>query len=96
MSQSLREDQIKAVDELIKSASDYVTNGHLINREQIVFLCNREVEKRIDSRIEYLTHTKERMKINGYVASVLDALQSQIDEGNKIKEMLKWNLLEMK
>jgi len=48
---TLREEQIKNISKLIESA-DYVQNRHLLNVEQIVMLCNTEIEKRIDELLK--------------------------------------------
>jgi len=53
---TLREEQIKNISKLIESA-DYVQNRHLLNVEQIVMLCNTEIEKRIDETFNTFIET---------------------------------------
>lgn len=73
----------------------YINNRYKGNQEYylsddgLISLIISAFEKRIDSRIEYLSNEKKNLESKGYASSVLEIIQTKIDELGRVKEVLK-------
>jgi len=73
----------------------YINNRYKGNQEYylsddgLIGLIISAFEKRIDSRIEYLSNEKKNLESKGYASSVLEIIQTKIDELGRVKEVLK-------
>jgi len=73
----------------------YINNRYKGNQEYylsddgLIGLIISAFEKRIDSRIEYLSNEQKNLESKGYASSVLEIIQTKIDELGRVKEVLK-------